>query len=186
MLFHLALPVLVAAVFVFVSSSLIHMVFKWHNSDYGKLADEEAVRAAVRASAAKPGQYVIPYCLGMKEMQSPEMQAKWKEGPVAFLHLRPNGIPNMGPTLGQWFLLNVVVAALVAHVVYSSMGIAVVDGRRLFHVAALTTFLAYAVGSLSSGIWKGQTAISVAKDVLDALIYGLVSGAAFAWLWPTG
>ncbi|MDB5970458.1 MAG: hypothetical protein JWQ90_2908 [Hydrocarboniphaga sp.] len=185
MLVHLALPVLVAAILVFVSSSLIHMVFKWHNSDYGKLADEDAVRAALRASVSKPGQYVIPYCLGMKEMQSPEMQAKWVEGPVGFIHVRPNGIPKMGPTLGQWFVLNVVVAALVAHVACSAVGITGVNSHHLFHVTALTTFLAYGVGSLTSGIWKGQTWGSVAKDLLDALIYGLVSGAAFAWQWPS-
>jgi hypothetical protein len=186
MLLHIALPVLVAALFVFVSSSLIHMVFKWHNSDYARLDDEDAVRAAVRASAPKPGQYMIPYCGDMKAMQAPEMQAKWKEGPVAMLHVMRNGLPNMGPTLGKWFALNVIVAALVAHVIYSSMGIAIIDGHRLFHVAALTSFLAYATGSVTSGIWKAQTASSVAKDLLDALIYGLVSGAAFCWLWPTG
>jgi len=184
MLLHLALAVLVAAIFVFVASSLIHMVFQWHQSDYGKLADEEAVRVAVRASASKPGQYMLPYCVGMKEMQSPEMQAKWKAGPVAFLHLRPNGMPNMGSTLGRWFLLNLLVAALIAQLLHSSLGIGA-DGHRVFHQAALTTFLAYGVGSLSAGIWKGQTWKSVAKDLLDALIYGIVSGLAFGWLWPT-
>ncbi|WP_428310028.1 hypothetical protein [Hydrocarboniphaga sp.] len=186
MLVHIALPVLVAALFVFVSSSLIHMVFKWHQSDYAKLADEDAVRAALRGSAPKPGQYMLPYCGDMKDLQSPEMQAKWKEGPVATLHVQRNGLPNMGPMLGKWFALNVVVAALVAAVVYSSMGIAIIDSHRLFHVAALVSFLAYAVGSVSNGIWKAQTASSVGKDLLDALIYGLVSGFAFAWLWPTG
>ena len=40
------LPVVVTAVLIFVASSLIHMVFKWHNSDYRKIANEGQVRAA--------------------------------------------------------------------------------------------------------------------------------------------
>lgn len=185
MLLHIVLAVLVAAVFVFISSSLVHMVFKWHSSDYKRLPDEQALRSALRTSAVEPGQYMTPFCADMKDMQSPEMQAQWKQGPVAVLYVMRNGVPNMGPTLGKWFALNVVVAALVAHVIYVSMGIAVIDVHRLFHVAALTSFLAYAVGSVTSGIWKAQSTSSVIKDLLDALIYGAVSGAAFAWLWPT-
>ena len=46
---HLWMPILVTAVLIFVASSLIHMVFKWHNSDYRKFDNEDDVRAAVRA-----------------------------------------------------------------------------------------------------------------------------------------
>ncbi len=43
---HLWMPVLVTAVLVFIASSLIHMVFKWHNSDFKKLTNEDDVRAS--------------------------------------------------------------------------------------------------------------------------------------------
>jgi hypothetical protein len=42
MLASLWLPILLAAVGVFVVSSLIHMLFKWHNRDYRKLPNEDA------------------------------------------------------------------------------------------------------------------------------------------------
>jgi hypothetical protein len=48
----------------------------------------------------------------------------------------------------------------------------------------VTTFLAYGVGSVSNGVWMGRSPASVGKDLLDALIYGLVSGLIFAYLWP--
>ena len=38
------LPIVLAAVAVFVVSSLIHMVFRWHASDYRKLSNEDEVR----------------------------------------------------------------------------------------------------------------------------------------------
>ena len=102
------LPIVVAAVAVFISSSLIHMVFKWHNSDYHGLANEDEVRAAIRAGSPKPVMYAIPYCADFKQMGTPEMQKKLADGPVAWLTVRPNGMFGMGPMLGQWFVWNLV------------------------------------------------------------------------------
>ena len=39
-LFDLWLPILVAAAVMYVASTLIWVVFKWHNADYNKLDDE--------------------------------------------------------------------------------------------------------------------------------------------------
>ena len=55
---QLWLPILSTAALIFIASSLIHMVFKWHNADYKKLANEDDVRAAIRATSPAPGQYV--------------------------------------------------------------------------------------------------------------------------------
>ena len=38
------LPVLLSAVLVFIVSALVHMVLKYHNSDYKRLPNEDAVR----------------------------------------------------------------------------------------------------------------------------------------------
>ena len=38
---HILLPAALAAVLVFIASSLVHMVLQWHNSDYRKLPDED-------------------------------------------------------------------------------------------------------------------------------------------------
>ncbi|HEY0351825.1 MAG TPA: hypothetical protein VGC48_06865, partial [Gemmatimonadales bacterium] len=56
------LPILLASVLVFFVSFLVHMVLKYHKSDYSKLPNEDAVRAAIRSGNAAPAQYVIPYC----------------------------------------------------------------------------------------------------------------------------
>lgn len=180
---QLWLPILVSAVLVFIASSLIHMVFKWHNADYRKLANEDEVAAAIRKGNATPGQYTLPHCLGMKEMQDPAMQQKYKDGPVALIALRRPGVPNMGPMLGQWFALNLAVAGAAACVAAQSLG----AGAPPMEVAKLVgtvTFLAYAAGSVSDGIWMGRPWGAVAKDLLDAAIFAVVGGAASGWLWP--
>src|SRR5512140_366353 len=100
---QLWLPVVLAAVLIFVASSLIHMVFKWHNSEYRPLSNEEAVRAAIRAGTPAPGQYAVPHVADMKDMKLPQVQQKFSEGPVAFLTVRPNGAISMGKPLVLWF-----------------------------------------------------------------------------------
>ena len=84
---QLWMPNVATAVFIFIASSLIHMVFKWHNSDYRKLANEDDVRAALRATSPGPGQYIVPHCADMKDMAAEAMQKKFIEGPIERLRL---------------------------------------------------------------------------------------------------
>ena len=54
------LPILAAAVLVFLASSLIHMVLPYHRTDYGKVASEDKVMDALRPFGIAPGDYMIP------------------------------------------------------------------------------------------------------------------------------
>ena len=179
----LIIAIIGSAVAVFVASSLIHMVFKWHNKDYRGFANEDAVRAAIKASSPEPGQYVTPYCADMKDMGKPETIQKYVDGPVAFTMVMRNGAPKMGPMLGQWFVLSLLVAAVAGYLASRT----VPPGASFLAVArivSLVTFVAYATGGLSNAIWFGKPWASAVKDVLDAFIYGLVTACVFGWLWP--
>ena len=180
---HLWLPIVLSAVFVFAASSLIHMVLKWHNSDYRPLPNEEEVRAALRQASASPGQYVIPHCADMKDMGKPEQQQKYKDGPVGFIMLAPSGAPNMGKALGMWFLYSMAVAFMAAYVASRTLAPGT-HYLQVFRVVGAVSFLTYAGGSVQMGIWAGKPWRSVLKDLADGLIYGLVSAGAFGWLWP--
>lgn len=182
-LIQLWLPILVTAVLVFIASSLIHMVFKWHNSDYKKIPNEDDVRTALRAGALVPGQYVLPHCLDMKEMQNDGMRQKYIEGPIGFLTVKQNGVPSMGNALMLWFVFNIVVASIAAGAAlqaYTLKG----DVHQIAHLAGILSFVAYAGGGIQAGIWMGKPWSSVVKDLLDGLIYAIVSALTFMWLWP--
>ena len=84
---QLWIPIVLSAVLVYAASSIIHMVFKYHNTEFRKLPDEDAVRTAIRASNPQPGQYMLPHCAGMEAMKSPEARQKFEEGPVGMLQL---------------------------------------------------------------------------------------------------
>lgn len=183
---QLWLPVLAAAIFVFVASSLIHMVLKWHNSDYRKLANEDDVRAVIRAGSPAPGQYTMPHCVDMKEMQTEAVQNRFREGPVALMTVKANAMPSMGPTLGAWYVLNLVVALVAAAVSLHAFGFGADAACRAGCLGGILTFMSYSIGSVSNGIWMGRPWSAVAKDLLDAAIYGAVTGLAFWWLWPGG
>src|SRR5882724_2365527 len=110
------LPIVLSAVIVFFASFIIHMVLRYHSSDYTKLPNEDAVRAAIRSGSPVPAQYIIPYCSNPKDMESPEMKQKFIDGPVAVLNIKPSGAPGMGPALIQWFVLVLIISFFLAYV----------------------------------------------------------------------
>ena len=182
-LVQLWMPILLSAVLVFAASSLIHMVLKWHNSDYRKLANEDEVRAAIRAGNPAPGQYTTPHCLEGKEMRSPEAHRKFTEGPVGFITLVAPGPPRIGGMLAAWFLFSLAVGVIAAYIASRTLPPGASFGQ-VCRVVGTLSFLAYAGGSVPAGIWMGKPWSSVAKEILDGLIYGALTGAAFGWLWP--
>ena len=180
---HLWLPILLSAVFVFIASSILHMVIRaWHGPDCKAFANEADVGAAIRAGNATPGMYLLPYCTP-ESMKTPEAAEKLRQGPVGIVYLRSPGMPNMGRFLGQWFVFCLVVsllcALLAAHVIAPAA-----DHHVVFHVIALAALLGHAMGPFPSAIWWGQSWRSAFKHAVDGLIYAIITGLTFSWLWP--
>src|SRR5262245_30349647 len=95
------LPGVVSAVVVFVLSSILHMVLKYHRADFRQLAGEDAVADALRRAAPAPGVYMIPW-VEMSQMKEPAVRKRFEDGPIAHIHIAPNGPPAMGKYLAQW------------------------------------------------------------------------------------
>jgi hypothetical protein len=180
---QLWLPILLSAVGVFVASSIMHMVLKfWHTPDYHKLSNEDEVRAAIRKGNPTPGMYIIPYCRP-EDMKKPEFLEKFTQGPVGFLILRPNGMFNMGKNLVQWFGFCLLVSIFAGYLAGATLAGGTV-GAQVFRVVGTAAFMAYGFGSFPMAIWWGQPWRATFKDLIDGLIYGLVTAAVFASLWP--
>ena len=177
------LPIVVAAVLVFVASSVIHMFLGYHAGDYTPLPGEESVGAAIRAANVPPGDYAMPYAGSMKAMGSPEFMEKMNAGPVATLTVRRSGPANMGRQLGLWFLFIVVVTIFAAYLASRAVGPGAAYGE-VFRFAGTTAFAAYALGTWSESIWYGRKWSTTLKNTLDGLIYALLTGGVFGWMWP--
>ncbi len=183
-LLSLWLPILLSAVVVFVISSLIHMVTKWHAGDYSALANEDAVREAIRAGNPAPGRYVLPHCADMKDMGNEAMLKKFQEGPVGHVTILPNGQHNMGKYLGQWFLWSLAIAVIAAYLAARLFGLDPNYARAAAKLVGAVTFIAHGFGTVSESIWMGRPWSTSGKFLLDAALYAVGSGLVFYWLWP--
>ena len=176
------LPILLSAVFVFVVSSILHMVLPYHHSDYRKLPAEDAAMAALRAPALAPGLYMFPHCTH-KEMNTPEAKARFKQGPVGMMTVLPTGVPAMPKYLAKWFGYCLLIGFFSAYVAAHTLAPGT-DYLQVFRVVGATAFMAYALGPLANATWKGMPLSFVMKEVIDGLIYCGVAGGTFGWLWP--
>ena len=178
-------PILVSVVLVFVASSIIHMVLKTHNRDYRRLPAENQVMDAIRSQDASPGTYMFPYCTDMKEMASEETKAKFQRGPVGMMTLMPNGIPNVGKSLGMWVVYLLLVAVFVAYIAAASLAPAA-DYLTVFRVAGAAAFLPFVLGNMPAAIWHGQPWSTTIRFAIDGVVYSLLVAGTFAGFWPGG
>ncbi len=177
------LPILLSAVFVFIASSVIHMVLTYHYRDFKKAPDEDKLRDALRPLGIPPGEYAVPHAGTAKEMMSPEYRDKRKEGPVLMMTVLQSGIPGMGKNLVQWFIYSVIVGVFAAYVA----GRALEPGAEylaVFRFAGVTAFACYAIASWQESIWFGRSWGRTLRGTFDGLIYALLTAGTFGWLWP--
>jgi len=177
------LPILLSAVVVFVVSSIIHMASPWHKTDYPKLPNEDAFRAAVRPLAVPPGDYMVPRPANTEEMKSPAFAQKIAEGPVLIVTVLPNGKMSITSNLVSWFAYLIVVSLFAAYVAASALGPGATRGR-IIQFAGTTAFCAYALGLWQMSIWYRRSWSITIKATVDALIYAILTGLILSWLWP--
>ena len=113
MLMSLLLPVVLSAVALFFASFLSWMILQIHKQDWVKIEKEDEVIAALTAAEVPAGNYMIPSCVDMKDMQSEEYTKKWEEGPRGTLALF--GKVSMGRNLGLTFVYFLVVSFCLAY-----------------------------------------------------------------------
>jgi len=177
------LPILASAVIVFIASSIIHMAPLWHRSDCPALPDQDRIMDALRPFTLKPGEHMLPRAADMKAMKAPEFIEKLKRGPVIYMTVLPNGPFSMSRNLIQWFIYTLVVGVFAAYVTGRVLP-SDADYLHVFRVAGTTAFIAYAVGLWQQSIWYSRPWSTTLKLTLDGLIYALLTGGAFGWLWP--
>jgi hypothetical protein len=177
----LLLPIVLAAVAVFIASALINMLPLWHSNDFRKLPDEESARVALRGTP--PGDYVVPHAAGMAAMKEPDHTRKLGEGPIAFLTVAPAGSWSMGPSLALWFAFCLVVSVFAGYIAGRALGPGA-NYLEVFRFAGATAFAGYALALWQNTIWYRRPALNTLKSTFDGLIYALLTAGVFGWLWP--
>lgn len=176
------LPILLSAVFVFIVSSVMHMVLKYHSNDMKALPKEDEVMDALQPFNIAAGEYFMPYINDLKQRESAEFKAKLEKGPVAFLNVVP-GAYDMGGKLFMWFVYSLLVGLFTAYVA----GVTMAPGAHylaVFRITGAVAFVGYALALVQNSIWYGRSWSSTLKYMVDGFVYALVTAGTFGWLWP--
>lgn len=180
---QLWLPIIVSAVVVFIVSSVLHMMFKYHNSDFKKLPAEDAVMDDLRKHNIPAGDYFMPYTTDNKERNSQEFKDKCKKGPAAVITIYSHADMTMGSSLVLWFVYSLIVGVFAAYIA----GHALAPGAHYlaaFRFAGATAFVGYSLALMQQSIWFKKSWSATFKSMFDGLIYALLTGGVFGWLWP--
>ena len=177
------MPIVVSAVFVFIALMLIHALLGWHMGDMGAVPGEAKVMELLRGLNVPPGDYRFPYGRTTKEMTSPEFEARMQQGAVGIMTIWPNGGINMGRMFVQWFVYTLVVGALTAYVAAATHGPGA-SRADVFWASGTVAFCCYVVALWQDWIWWGRGTRFAMTYSMDGVIFALITGATFAWLWP--
>lgn len=182
-LMSLWMPIVLGAVLVFVASSLIHMVIKYHDSDYGRVPKEDELMEAMRDAGVTPGDYVVPCPEGSSGMNDPAFIEKWSKGPAALVTVMPSGPPTMGLQLALWFVYSLLISVVSGYVAGRALGPGA-EYLAVFRFTGTVAFAGYSLALLQNSIWYHKKWSSTLKSFFDGFIYALLTAGAFGWLWP--
>ncbi len=179
-LIALWLPIIVAAVIVFIAGFILNTVLPHHRTDFAQLPDEDKVRETVQGLAQ--GQYRFPYASSSAEMKDPAYQEKVNAGPVGFLVVGPTG-GSMTKQLITHFVYVLVISLFAGYIGSASLE-AGTEYLKIFQVVGASAFLAYAGAVPLFSIWYHMTWSFTVKELIDGLVYALLTAGTFGWLWP--
>lgn len=194
---HLWIPILASGAAVWFLSALFWMAIGHHNKDVETLASEKEFIDTLSRLGVKPGVYGFPDFQSCKKMTKEErkekMKTMWAQGPMGILTVwRPM---NMGVNMLLTFLFCIVTSAVIAYLAWAALGHGSVTlggvsagptFAKVFQVVGTAGVLAYCFASFPCDIWFQKSRRAMVMNFIDGVVFGLATGAIFAWLWPHG
>jgi hypothetical protein len=181
---ELLLPIVLSAVAVFLASFVFHMALPWHRDDYRHVPREPEAMDALRAFDIPPGDYMMPKPSSIKEMGTPEFKAKMERGPRVIMTVLPAGVTAMGKLLALWFAYVLIISLFAGYVASRAITGPTNDSGEVMRFASTAAFLGYAGALWQFWIWYSRSLGATIRSTIDGLVYALITGVIFAWLWP--
>lgn len=178
---HLWLPMLASAAAVWIASALGWMIVNHHSKDFGGLPNEAAAMEQMRPWGLAPGVYGFPFTK-KSECNTPEAKAKWEKGPCGMIRIW--GPINMGANMGKSLAINLIVSVLIGYLGWSALPHMGASFAKVFQVLGTAGVLAYCFGGLPGDIWFQQSRRAMVMNFIDGIVFGLITGAVFAAMWP--
>ena len=179
MLISLWLPILLSSIGLFIASFIAWTLLPHHKGDFSQIPDEDAFLETLRAMNITQGQYMFPYCGTPEIRNSEEFKQKEQQGPNGLINVFP-GACNMGMNMLCTYIFFLCVSFCLAYL--ATLGLQPGDDfMKVFRFVGTAGILAFCAGGIQGAIWFQR---KIAMDLLDGIVYGLITGAIFAALWP--
>jgi hypothetical protein len=173
-------PVFVSAALVVSASYVLHRVLNYHLRDYDRLANEADVIEALERLGVPPGNYPMPLPTTSREMMGPAFMVRRARGPIWLNVMRPF---SMRMVLLEWFAYALVVGVFTAHVTGQALGPRAAP-REVARFAGTIAFGGHSLALWQRSIWYQTKWSRTLRSTFDGLVYGILTGLAFAALWP--
>jgi hypothetical protein len=197
---HLWLPILVSGVIVWIASFIFWMMIGHHKKDRDAVPGgrEQEFMDVITRMNFPPGTYGFPdFCqydnLPRKERME-KMKALYDKRPMGLL--RVWGDMNMGVNMLLTFLFYLLTSAVVGYLGWAALPHSVTafaltgagSGHpafcKVFQVLGTAGILAYCFATFPNDLWFQQKRRAMVMNWIDGIVFGLITGAVFGWLWP--
>ncbi|HUN81168.1 MAG TPA: hypothetical protein VMV81_06605 [Phycisphaerae bacterium] len=182
LLLALWLPILLSAGIVWIVSAIVWMALPHHKKDFIALPGEDGFMDYIRKSGVRPGNYVFPDFRGREAMKSERVCKALEEGPVGHLSLWQPPLGMAGKMVGT-FIVYLVVSVFIAYLAAVTLPKGA-ESAKVFQVVGTAGILAYSFSFIPNMIWFGAYKRTIVAGIIDGIVYGLFTGAIFAWRWP--
>lgn len=193
---HLWLPIIACTGAVWVASCLAWMVVGHHKKDWKSIPNEAEFIQTVKNMGIEPGNYGFPEfrrCDGMSKEQKKAMWEQMQHNPMGLM--RVWAPISMGRNMVLTLLVYLTVSTLVGYLGWNALPhgtVAVADlgvatrpaFGKVMQVLGTAGVLAYCFASLPNDIWFQKSRREVVTNLVDGVVFGLITGAMFGWLWP--
>jgi len=182
---HLWIPILASTAAVWFASALAWMLVGHHKDDWKALPNEQEFIETMKRWNLPPGEYGYPDFRRCKGMSKEEKKAKYEEmqkSPMGLLRVwgKINMVANMLWTL----VVFLVVSVFIAYLGWAALPHARDSFQHVFQVLGTAGILAYCFASFPGDIWFQKPKRAMVTNFIDGVVFGLITGAMFAWLWP--
>jgi hypothetical protein len=197
---HLWLPILVSGVAVWIASAIGWMVTGHHKKDRDAIANEQEFMDTITRMNIRPGNYGFPdFCQHDKLPRKERMEALkvlYDKHPQGLL--RVWAPTNMGANMLLTFLFYLFTSAVIAYLGWAALPHSAaalpVTGAgagecssmfwKVFQVLGTAGILAYCFATFPGDLWFQKKRRAMVTDWIDGIVFGLITGAVFAWFWP--
>lgn len=182
---HLWLPIVLSGVAVWIASAVAWMAIGHHKKDRGALPNEQEFMDTIARMNIRPGSYGFPdFCQHDSLPRKERMEAL-----KALYDKHPQGLlcvwapANMGANMLLTFLFYLVTSTAMAYVGWAALP-ADATFWKVFQVLGTVGILAYCFASFPNDLWFQNSRRAMLMNWIDGIVFGLITGAIFAWLWP--